>query len=176
MDCVDRGLPLSFDVVLIGILSDTHDRSDACAAALRVLREAGADVYIHCGDVGSEAVLDQLAGLKSVLVWGNNDYDIGTLTRYAEEIGIQVLGNSGRIKLAGKDFLIAHGDRAIPINDAMENQDCDYILHGHTHVRRDEHVGKTHIINPGALHRASRKSVATLEPETGALRFAFVDI
>jgi predicted phosphodiesterase len=46
----------------------------------------------------------------------------------------------------------------------------DFLLHGHTHEVRDERVGSTRIINPGALFRARRYTAALLTPATGALR------
>ena len=50
------------------------------------------------------------------------------------------------------------------IDDGVE-----YLLHGHTHEVRDERVGPTRVINPGALFRASRYTAAVLEPETDRL-------
>jgi len=43
-------------------------------------------------------------------------------------------------------------------------------LHGHTHAIRDERVGPTRVMNPGALHRAPQHTAllfdsATLEAE-----------
>lgn len=161
--------------MLIGILADTHDRLEPTVSALKILKAQGAGFLIHCGDVGSGMILDELAKFKCAIVWGNNDWDCASLTRYAEERGIRVLGNCGRLTLEGKTFLVAHGDRTIPINDAIENQDCDYILHGHTHVRRDQKIGRIQVINPGALHRTARRTVATLEPVSGDLAYFFVD-
>ena len=54
--------------MIIGILSDTHDRADTAAAAIRILRDHGAEFFIHCGDVGSERVLEQL-----LLIWSEAD-------------------------------------------------------------------------------------------------------
>ena len=47
--------------------------------------------------------------------------------------------------------------------------DVDYILHGHTHVARDDRRSRTRIINPGALRHARRKTVATLDTSSGKL-------
>ena len=55
--------------MLIGILSDTHDRIETMAAAVQLLQSRGAEYFIHCGDVGSPAVLDYLAGQKACFVW-----------------------------------------------------------------------------------------------------------
>ncbi|HEY1628897.1 MAG TPA: metallophosphoesterase family protein, partial [Tepidisphaeraceae bacterium] len=73
----------------IGILSDTHDRLDNMLAAMQLLRDGGAEFFIHCGDVGGERILDQLAGFPAALVWGNNDWDQAELSRYAESRSIQ---------------------------------------------------------------------------------------
>jgi hypothetical protein len=42
-------------------------------------------------------------------------------------------------------------------------QGVDYLCHGHTHVVRDERIGQTRVINPGALFRAARYTVALLD-------------
>ena len=82
--------------MLIGLMSDTHDRVEAMALAVEALRQRGAEIYIHCGDVGSERVLDHLAGLRAAFVWGNCDYDRSGLQRYAQSLGIACYGNFGR--------------------------------------------------------------------------------
>ena len=48
---------------------------------------------------------------------------------------------------------------------------ADYLLHGHTHETRDERVGRTRVVNPGALSRAARYTCALLDPRSDALRF-----
>lgn len=157
--------------MLIGILSDTHDRIEATLAGMKLLQDGGAEFYIHCGDVGGEQIIDQLAGMKSALVWGNNDWDRRELTRYAEALGIQAFQSCGELELGGKFFAVTHGDDARLVRQIVEQQKHDYLLLGHSHVRTDQRVGKIRIINPGALHRASQKSVALLDTATDALKF-----
>src|SRR6476620_4654060 len=96
--------------MLLGILSDTHDRVDAMAEGVRLLKEAGAEFFIHCGDVGSERVLDHLAGLPSAFVFGNTDWDRATLARYAETIGVACHGTFADLELGGKKIAVMHGD------------------------------------------------------------------
>jgi hypothetical protein len=52
----------------------------------------------------------------------------------------------------------------------------DYLFHGHTHVVRDDRIGKLRIINPGALYRASRKTVALLNLTDDRLQYLTVTI
>src|SRR5687768_8278884 len=98
--------------MILGILSDTHDRIDAMAAGIKTLRDARAQFFIHCGDVGSERVLDHLAGLPAAFVWGNTDWDRMSLARYAASIGVQCFGAFGELELDGKLIALLHGDDA----------------------------------------------------------------
>jgi putative phosphoesterase len=160
--------------VLVGILSDTHDRVEATHVAVALLRGGGAEFFIHCGDVGSELVLDALAGLPSAFVFGNCDWDRRGIERYAAQIHVSCLGQSGELDLGGKIFFVTHGDDARALKQGLDSQRFDYVLHGHTHVRRDERIGKTRVINPGALHRAKEKTVAIVDTARDALTFLTV--
>ena len=161
--------------MLVGILSDTHDRAAITGAAVRLLLDAGAEFFIHCGDVGGQDVLDALAGLRCAFVWGNTDYEQRPLARYAESIGVRCLGHSGELELGGKSFAVLHGDDFPAMNRLLTAQRHDYLLHGHTHVRADRRVGRTRVINPGALHRAREKTVALLDTDSDELRFLVVE-
>jgi hypothetical protein len=162
--------------VLIGILSDTHDRVEAMAEAMRVLKEAGARFFIHCGDVGSEAVLDYLAGEQGGFVFGNTDWDRAPLQRYAEQIGVACWGMLGNVTLEGKQIAVTHGDDPRLKQRLLAGQNYDYLFQGHTHIARDERIGRTRVINPGALHRARAKTVATVDLTTDELRFLTLDV
>jgi putative phosphoesterase len=157
--------------VKIGILSDSHDRHPAFIAAVNALRAAGAEYYIHCGDVGSPDILDHLAGLPAAFVWGNTDVERAELQRYAGSIGVTCLGNHGILDLGGKRVGVLHGDDFRLRQQLLDGQQLDYLLQGHTHERADERFGRTRLINPGALHRAAQKSVATLDIVTDELRY-----
>lgn len=157
--------------MLVGILSDTHDRVDAMAAATDLLRRGGAEFFVHCGDVGSERVLDQLAGVPSAFVFGNTDWDRATLQRYAQSIGVACHASLAELELGGKKFAVTHGDDFKLKQRILSEQRHDYLLQGHTHVRADQRVGRVRVINPGALHRAKEKTVALLDTATDELRF-----
>ena len=161
--------------MIVGILSDTHDRADAMAAAVKTLTANGAEFLVHCGDVGSEAILDHLAGIRAAFVWGNNDFDRRGLQRYAEELGIRCLGNLGELELGGKKFIVLHGDDERAKQRILAEQRHDYLLQGHTHIKLDHRIGKVRCINPGALHRAREKTVAMLDTETDILTFLAIE-
>ena len=160
--------------VIIGILSDTHDRAAITAVAVELLRQKGAEYFIHCGDVGSQQVLDHLAGLHAAFVWGNCDFDRMALQHYAGLLGIQCFGAYGELELDGKLIAVHHGDDPKRKQRVLAEQRHDYLLQGHTHVRQDERVGRVRLINPGALHRATEKTVATLDTAADRVEFHVV--
>ena len=146
------------------------------AAGMKVLADAGAEFYIHTGDVGSTEVIDHLAGTKCAFVFGNNDWDRVDLARHAQDVGVQCFANFADLTLADKRIAVIHGDDYRLKQKILAEQTFDYLIQGHTHVRKDERVGKVRVVNPGALHRANPKTVATLDLKTDQLRFHVVSI
>ena len=77
--------------MIIGLLSDTHNRLAAAQAAVHALRANGAQHLLHAGDVGGEQIIDLLAGEPAAFVWGNNDFDRVGLSAYAAHLGVNCL-------------------------------------------------------------------------------------
>jgi len=157
----------------LGILSDSHGRTSITRQAVAALREGGANLLLHLGDVETEEVIDELAVMPARIVFGNCDWDAAALGRYARSLGIEVDHPAGRIEVDGRQVAFTHGHLQEWMESALQEQ-VDYLLHGHTHVVRDETVGSTRLINPGALFRARRYTAALLTPATGALRFVTI--
>jgi len=149
----------------IGILSDSHGRAEITRRAVQILLEHDAELILHLGDIESEAVIDELVGHNARIVFGNCDRDESGLARYAEQVGVAVDHPVGSIETGGKRLLYTHGHLAEETAEAFAEQP-DYLLHGHTHAARDERQGPTRIINPGALFRALRYTVALLDVST----------
>ena len=172
--------------MILGILSDTHGRHGAARRALELLRQHRATYFIHCGDVGGEDIVDLLAAAMleassedsnagAAFVFGNNDLDREALARYARSIGVEACGDFGTVTLQSKHIAIAHGDIGSIVRRVLDGQKHDYLLVGHSHVRGDERVRGVRVINPGALHRVAKKSVATLDLSRDRLTFLEVD-
>ena len=155
--------------MLIGLLSDSHGRAAVTARAVALLREHGAQMLIHLGDIETESVIDELAGHAAHIVFGNCDWDPASLTRYAGFLGVMVDDPMGRIEVAGKQIAYTHGHREHLMRCALDEQ-VDYLIHGHTHRIRDERIGPVRVINPGALFRAARYTAALLDPASDRLR------
>jgi len=156
--------------MLLGILSDTHDRLDRTRRGGTLLREEGAEALIHCGDLTGPGIVAICGVLPLAFVLGNNDDDMApTLQRAAEEVGATYLAWAGEIALAGKRIAITHGHLSTDVRRLLEAKP-DYLLTGHTHWADDSMSGPTRRINPGALHRAAPYSVALLNLASDELR------
>jgi putative phosphoesterase len=163
--------------MLIGILSDTHGHFIAAKAGVDLLLAKGAQVLVHCGDVGGTDIVDLLARVTpSYFVFGNTDWDRDELAAYARQVGVTCLCKSGEFMLDGQRMAVLHGDDAVDKARVLQGQKHNYLLQGHTHVRQDQTVGTVRVINPGALYRASVKTVALLDAATGALTWPEVDV
>jgi len=160
---------------LIGIISDTHEDKRRILKAIKVLAARSPALVIHCGDIISPPVLELFKGLPMRFVYGNNDGERSGLTKKCEELGFIGIDDTACFDFAGKSFFVNHGTRSRVIDEAVAAQEYDYVLHGHTHEKRNELNGKTRIINPGALFSADEYSIALLTPETGEVEFVSIE-
>jgi len=174
--------------VILGILSDTHGFHQRTACAIRLLEQLGAEAFVHCGDVGTAAVLDELAGRPTWVVPGNIDALNPTLIECAAALGLHVPHSIPlRIEIAGRALAVYHGHeshfnrllQAIRHHDLAAfsrlTRGLDYILYGHMHRPADARIAHVRMINPGALERARPHTVATLDLTSDALKYWQVD-
>jgi len=160
--------------MLVGILSDTHDKLKRTTRAVALLCDAGAEVLFHCGDITQPDIVWACADLPCHFVFGNNDYDVEELRTTMKAAGASCLDWGGQVTLHGKRIAVLHGDRQAEFRRLLRERP-DYLLQGHTHEPQDEHFEGTRIINPGALHRAAEHTVALLDLEADELRFLSVE-
>ncbi|MBI9019916.1 MAG: metallophosphoesterase family protein [Verrucomicrobia bacterium] len=152
----------------IGIISDTHGQVDLALSAAREFIFRGVEAVLHCGDIGCDMVLTEMAamfhtlGIRLYAVLGNCDiaerWDF-----YPEDIGVEVLGRFGELELAGKKIAIVHSDDERAFADAAVADCYDYLFSGHSHVRHDKQICRTRLINPGAAGRGMHPSCAVLD-------------
>lgn len=129
----------------IFVMADTHDR---LPPTIPILAQ-GADEIWHLGDVCAPSVLDLVKriGLPVTVVHGNCDNE----PRWPLVVDLE---------RNGVRFRLVH------IAPARVPQKVDVVLHGHTHVPRDEMKEGVRFLNPGCVSRPNRgapPSVATLK-------------
>jgi len=160
--------------MLIGILSDTHDRLDRTRIAVDMLRAEGAEALCHCGDLTDTPIVEACGVLRAYFVFGNNDADnVPALRTAIRETHGACLELAGEVTLAGKRIALTHGHMHTDVRRLLAARP-DYLFSGHSHIAADEHTGPTRRINPGALHRAAEYTVALLNLETDELSFLTV--
>ena len=156
--------------MLLALLSDTHDDVANTQAAIELLRSHKPDAYLHAGDMVSPSMLDLFDGLPFYFVFGNNEYDFAGLRSRAIARGLHCLDHFGDLTFGNARIGLTHGHNSL-FEKALRAGHYQYLIHGHTHLRRDDRAGSTRIINPGAVHRARKKTVALLNVTTDELRF-----
>lgn len=163
--------------MIIGILSDTHGQRGRTAQAIHLLQAAGAQAVLHAGDVGDAEILAQLGaafGLQGIpvhAVAGNVDGWDDAITRFPSAEGVRMHVTSADLELGGQRVFMTHGHHHQLLEQAIAAGRHNYVIHGHTHVRRDEQVGPTRVINPGAVQRSPEPGVAVLDLADGRLTF-----
>ena len=157
----------------IGVLADTHNHRPNTLAALEVFRAEGVEYLVHCGDVTGPDIVRLLAEWPVALVTGNVDRDWQALADAARAIGVPPPRPQVSLTLDGLAIAVVHGHLDEALQDLIERQEYRYIFHGHTHLRRDVLIGRTRVINPGALGGTRRepRSVAVVDLAANEVRF-----
>jgi putative phosphoesterase len=148
----------SRETLRIFVLADTHNRLPE-----RVREMAkDADEIWHLGDVCAEAILDELRaiGPRVIVVRGNCDsnFDWPLVVDLAR---------------GGLKFRLQH------VAPDRSPDDADVLLHGHTHVPRNDRRGGVLFLNPGCVTRPNRgaaPSVAWLEIADGKISWKLVPL
>jgi putative phosphoesterase len=143
--------------VKICIVSDSHDRADALAQAVRDAKAQGAAAVIHCGDlIGAQTLKPALAlGLPLHLIHGNNIGDPAALHNLARASGglLQYHGPDARLELASRRVFVVHYH---DYGYAMAcTGDWELVCCGHSHQAEARKVAsvkggaQTWLVNPG---------------------------
>lgn len=152
-------------------MSDSHGVVERVRRALEIFDHAQATTIIHCGDVGGIPVFDELVGRDAYFVWGNTDIPDQATRAYLKTAGLPVpTAVPVSLELGGKTIQVFHGHEP-EFGRAVQAPTADYILHGHTHIARDERVLRCRVINPGALQRAREYTIATIDLEHDRVTF-----
>jgi putative phosphoesterase len=160
----------------IGIISDTHDRLEAVAEAVRLLTEQQVELLIHCGDIESLETVALFRPIPTHFVYGNWDKDRGKLAAAIRAVKGHAYDSFGALELAGKRVAWVHSHERHKLYELEHCDYFDYVFYGHTHVREQHRTGKTLVANPGALFRANPKTCIVLDVVTGELKPIIIPI
>jgi putative phosphoesterase len=150
----------------IGVVSDTHGKVNPTGEAVTVLRAEGVDLVIHCGDIGSKEVVALFSDWPTHFVLGNVDQDERELHRAIEELGMKFHGRFGSLELEHVKIAFLHSDDARRFQETCQSGAWDLVCYGHTHRAEGHYEGRTLVLNPGAIYRASPRTIAIVELPT----------
>src|SRR5262249_17180780 len=142
----------------IFVLADTHN----CLPERVTKMGQDADEIWHLGDVCAETILDELRaiGPRLIVVRGNCD------SNFEWPLVLDLARGGLKLRL-----------QHVPPDHPPD--DVDVLLHGHTHVPRNERCGRILFLNPGCVTRPNRgapPSVAWLEIEAGKIIWKLVPL
>ena len=150
----------------IGVISDTHGHLSNTLAAVRMLESLEVAAVLHAGDIGSSAIPQLLSAWPTHFVFGNCDPEEDELRASIEQAGLACCGLFGDIELAGRRIALLHSHDVRRFRQVCLANTYDLVCYGHTHQAEQHREGKTLILNPGALYRATPHSLAIVELTT----------
>ncbi|AEH06996.1 YfcE family phosphodiesterase [Methanothermococcus okinawensis] len=164
--------------MIIGVISDTHigDRADKLPKEIED-KFSNVDLIIHCGDITSKSVLNELNDIaNTIAVKGNMDY---------LELPREEILNINNFKIG-----IIHGDIIHPRGDLLKmkyyslEKGLDVLISGHTHVPLIKEIEiselnkKILLLNPGSptVPRFPLKTIMKIEIENNTINPKLIPI
>ena len=138
----------------IGVIADTHGNVEAAKSALFLLKEHGAEIFVHIGDGIADTIdIEAENGLHIEKIPGNNDlfFDLPE-ERLFDWNGVKAFALHGHRQginryLGQVEYLEILSDLAWKARE----HGAEMLLFGHTHAPEDLTINGVRLLNPGAL-------------------------
>ncbi|MEM3506148.1 MAG: metallophosphoesterase [Candidatus Bathyarchaeia archaeon] len=158
----------------VGLISDSHDNIPMIDKAINELNRLNLEIVLHSGDFIAPFAVARFKSLKNKLigVYGNNDGDKALIKQKFNEFGMEIRGYFAEIKIEGLKLALLHGHEKELLDSLINSQAYEFIVYGHTHKVKIEHLGKTLIINPGELcgYLSGKSTIGVLNTKTKEVR------
>jgi putative phosphoesterase len=136
----------------IGLISDTHDNIENILKAVTVFKDENVDFVLHAGDYVSPSAVESFAGIKLIGILGNNDTDVSGLSAAFDKIQGELKGEMFESIYDGIKLAVYHGTSSKKRDFLVKTGNYDVFVHGHTHRKVVNYIGKTLVINPGTAN------------------------
>jgi len=160
--------------MLLGIISDTHDRLDTIDRAVTLFNQLGVGLVLHAGDWCAPFALLRFRALKAGLkgVFGNVDGERVKLLENASKLGFE-LAELVEFKAGSLEAAVVHGVDERIVNALARCGEYGLVIRGHSHQRLSHTVKGCLLVNPGEAcgYLTGESSAATFETETLELGF-----
>jgi putative phosphoesterase len=152
--------------VRLGVISDTHGHVENTRRAVRMFDSLGVDAVLHCGDIGSMAIVELFAAWPAHFVFGNCDEDVEEFSKQIARAEQTCHGLFGDLEFAGVRVALLHSHDGRRFRQTIDSGEYGLVCYGHTHVAAIDRRGTTVVLNPGAIYRANPHSVAVVDLPT----------
>lgn len=127
--------------MIIGVISDSHKRDDVAKEAMLYLKDRGASIIIHAGDIVEKTTLKDLKelGIPYRAVLGNNDHHLEKLKEK-----FNLYSEPYEFSFGSFSFLLMHKPKWL-------KSGTDFCIFGHTHTFECFKKDKTIFVNPGEI-------------------------
>ena len=137
----------------LAVISDSHDHIPNLRAAVALCNEQAVSLLIHCGDLISPFMLQELANFNGPvhLIYGNNVGDLHLILSlcHARFPTITHHGIRGAVEAGGRRIAFHHYPELA--RGLCSGGNFDIVCCGHNHTYRVEMRGHCLFVNPGEL-------------------------
>ncbi|MEZ6046946.1 MAG: metallophosphoesterase [Planctomycetaceae bacterium] len=151
------------EIIRIGVVSDTHGHIPNTEQAVQQLREQNVSQIIHCGDIGTAAIVPLFSDWPTHFVFGNVDREKAHLQSTIEGHGQTCWGEFGEIQIDDCRIAFTHGHDKQLLDRLSKSGAFDIVCSGHTHLAQLEVKNEIILLNPGALYRADPHTYAIID-------------
>ncbi len=134
------------------IISDSHDNWPNVEKAILYIKKQNITTLVHCGDISSGKVLQELVQLFGGTVHaitGNVSAPLEELREAVNGLEVTLYDETGILEIDGLKIAFNHyPDEA---KELAESGQYDLVFYGHTHKPWDERIGNTRMLNPGTV-------------------------
>jgi putative phosphoesterase len=121
------------------------------------------ETVLHCGDIGSVAVVELFSQWPAHFVFGNCDERLDAFDAAIRKAGQTCHGLFGDLEFEGVRVALLHSHERRRFRETIDSGNYRLVCYGHTHVAAIDERGETLVVNPGAIYRASPHSVAVVD-------------
>ena len=162
--------------MLLGVVSDTHNNVKNTENIISLFNENNVDLVLHTGDITNKNTLERFSKLNCNLrgVFGNNDRQEKGLYEVSSKYNFDFREPPYAFSIMQKRIVMFHEPDGIE-NFLEVNNSIDIVVHGHTHIYREERINKTIVFNPGesAGMFKGRNAIGLIDLKTLELRRIF---
>ncbi len=162
----------------VAIIADIHEHRELFMVLLQKLEEIQPEYMLLLGDYGAPSeITRKLLKLHIPIyaIWGNNDGEVYKTIQYFHKYPHATIGPKSYdwIALDGKNIFLTHYDDLV--EPMAKSGLYDAVFYGHNHTAKEEMIGNTLVVNPGAV-RGGHTPPSFAMWDTQSMQIQFIEL